>query len=66
MKDSKENIMGERKGIYMALENRDVACATATSKIPGQKGNKLNPNNACTPAPSHTITQQYHTMQCRT
>lgn len=57
MKDGKENIvvfwnaqnlscMAERKGTCTALENRDVACTTATDKIPDQKGNKLNSDNA--------------------
>ena len=57
-KDGKENTimfwnaqnwccMAERKETSTALENRDVACATATDKIRGQKGNKLNPKNAC-------------------
>lgn len=37
----------ERKAAPTALENRDVVCATATGKIAGQQGNKLNPKNAC-------------------
>lgn len=32
---------------HNALKNRDVACGTATGKIPDQKGNKWNPNNDC-------------------
>lgn len=58
-KDSKENTavfwnaqnwwcMPERKETFTALENRGIDCATATGKIPGQKGSKSNPRNACT------------------
>lgn len=36
----------ERKEPSTALEKRDVACPTDIGKIPGQKGNKLNPKDA--------------------
>lgn len=75
MKGGKENIilfwnaqnwscMAERKGTYTALENRDVACATATGKIPGQKRNKINSNNACISCSStdHNVAIPYYAV----
>lgn len=75
MKDGKENVvvfqnaqnwscMAERKGTCTALENRDVAYATATGKIPGQKRNKLNPNNSCISCSStyHNTAIPYYAM----
>lgn len=75
MKDGKENIilfwnaqnwscMAERNGTYTALENRNVACTTATGKIPGQKWNKLNPDNVCISSSSthHNVAIPYYAM----
>lgn len=72
MKDGKENTVlfwnaqnwsciAERRGTHTALENRDVDGATATGKIPVQKGNKLNPNSACSSCSStyHNIAIPY-------
>lgn len=61
---SELELHGWKKRTCTALENRDVACAAATGKIPGQRENKLNPNNACISCSStyHNTAIPYYAM----